>query len=68
MEAAVWEERGTGYKAGEHQRTSLQCPLLPFQGHEGQRSLEKVGHNGSFCVFTKEYRMVSQPVLLEHST
>lgn len=50
MEAAVREGRGTGYKAGGHQRTSLQCPLLPFQGHEGQRSLEKVGHNGSFCV------------------
>ena len=59
MEAGVQEGWGMGYKAGGHQCTSLQCPLLPFQGHEGQRSLETVGHNGSFCVFTKEYRMVS---------
>lgn len=59
MEAGVQEGWGMGYKAGGHQCTSLQCPFLPFQGHEGQRSLETVGHNGSFCVFTKEYRMVS---------
>lgn len=59
MEAGVQEGWGMGYKAGGHQCTSLQCPFLPFQGHEGQRSLETAGHNGSFCVFTKEYRMVS---------